>query len=109
MSWLLKDETVLSSAVIFSKRSGIRAYVRAIQNHSQESVVLLRHHFVHSLLAKENVVVVVCNSANVVTGLRSLKPNRIGGLVLHSGAIIIIPARTMSHIDLHVGDQLEIR
>ena len=109
MSWLLKDANVLSSAVVFTSKSRAWPWKRAAVLAREQSVVLEGRHLLHSFLAHEKVLVVVCDKEMNVTSLRSLAPNRIGGFALHSGAIVVMPVRVSANFDIHVGDKLELR
>ena len=110
MSWLLKDATVLSSAVVIPPERHLAPWseIRRMDDEDQ-SVVMMKRHLVHSLFCRTPVVIAVCDPQLFVVALRSLRPNRFGGLVLKSGAIVMVPARIVSNFDLHVGDQLEIK
>ncbi|MDA8102051.1 MAG: hypothetical protein M0Z34_03690 [Nitrospiraceae bacterium] len=109
MSWLLKDANVLSSAVVFTPKARAWPWERGSVLTREQSVVLQGRHLLHSFLSGEKVLVVVCDKEMNVTSLRSLAPNRIGGLTFRSGAIVMIPARVSANFDIHVGDKLELR
>ena len=109
MSWLLKDANVLSSAVVFTPKVRAWPWVRAAVLTHEQSAVLEGRHLLHSFLVHGKVLVVVCDKDMNVTSLRSLAPNRIGGLSFHAGTIVMIPVRVSANFDIHVGDKLELR
>ena len=109
MSWLLKDANVLSSAVVFTPKARAWPWKRAAVLAREQAVVLEARHLLHSFLAREKVLVVVCDKEMKVTSLRSLAPNRIGGLTFRSGVIVLFPVRVSANFDIHVGDKLELR
>ncbi len=109
MSWLLKDATVLSSAVVVPREKHLAPWSQVRTMTADQSIVMMNRHIAHSFFARSPVVVAICDREMVVVAMRSLSPNRFGGFALRSEAIVIVPTRLVSHFDLHVGDKLEIR
>lgn len=109
MSWLLKEATVLSSAIVIQPKHHFSPWIRRGYLEQDQALILLDHHFVTSLLLPRKVILVKCDSDLHVVGLSQLKPNRLGGASLKPIAWVLIPDRVVAHVDLHVGDQLEIR
>lgn len=109
MSWLLKAGIVLSSAQVVAPGNHDIPRVRRSYLDQNQSVILTDRHFVTTLTLHDDIVLVKCAPDLVVGSLAWLKPNRIGGLSIKPVTFVLIPRRLIAHIEIGVGDQLEIR
>ncbi len=109
MSWLLKDATVLSSALILG--SGMHSWPLARRKlfEQEQALILNQHRFITSFFLRNDSLLMKCDESMVVVSLSRLKPNRIGGVSFKTACWVLIPSQIAGHVEVHIGDQLEIK
>ncbi|CAG4926653.1 hypothetical protein AXFE_28460 [Acidithrix ferrooxidans] len=109
MGWLLKDAQVLASALIFDSTKKVNATLRSSTLDKDEVVIVRGRTFINSFFHSGDVLLVRSDGDLKVNSIRRLKRNRIGIPVLGDTLTFYIPIRIAAKLDIHIGDQLEIR